>query len=148
MELNTYQQEAFNRQKSTIEKFGNKTWLWTIFFLIWIMIGGYALYLQISKGHIVTGMRDNVVWGLFIVNFIFFIGISYAGAIIAGLLHLLKVPWGKPIIRLAQLMTIISVIVGPIFILLCVGRFDRLYFLFIHHRLQSPLTWDVLAILT
>jgi molybdopterin-containing oxidoreductase family membrane subunit len=148
MELTTYQQEALDRQKSTIEKFGNKTWLWTIFFLIWIMIGGYALYLQISKGHIVTGMRDNVVWGLFIVNFIFFIGISYAGAIIAGLLHLFKVPWGKPIIRLAQLMTIISVVVGPIFILLCVGRFDRLYFLFIHPRLQSPLTWDVLAILT
>ena len=148
MELTTYQQEAFNRQKSTIEKFGNKTWLWSIFFLILIIIGGYALYLQISKGHIVTGMRDNVVWGLFIVNFIFFIGISYAGAIIAGLLHLFKVPWGKPIIRLAQLMTIISVVVGPIFILLCVGRFDRLYFLFIHPRLQSPLTWDVLAILT
>jgi molybdopterin-containing oxidoreductase family membrane subunit len=148
MELNTYQQEAFNRQKNTIEKFGNKTWLWTIFFLILIMIGGYALYLQISKGHVVTGMRDNVVWGLFIVNFIFFIGISYAGAIIAGLLHLFKVSWGKPIIRLAQLMTIISVIVGPIFILLCVGRFDRLYFLFIYPRLQSPLTWDVLAILT
>ncbi len=67
-------------------------------------------------------MRDNVVWGLFIVNFIFFIGISYAGAIISGLLLLFKVSWGKPIIRLAQMMTIISVIVGPIFILLCVGR--------------------------
>ena len=36
-------------------------------------------------------MRDNVVWG-FIVNFIFFIGLSYAGAIIAGVLHLLKCP--------------------------------------------------------
>lgn len=148
MELNTYQQEAFNHQRSNIEKFGKKTWAWVIFFLAWIMVGGYALYLQISKGHVVTGMRDNVVWGLFIVNFIFFIGISYAGAIIAGLLHLFKVSWGKPIIRLAQLMTIISVVVGPIFILLCVGRFDRLHYLFIHPRLQSPLTWDVLAILT
>lgn len=148
MELNTYQQEAFRHQRSNIEKFGKKTWMWVIFFLLWIMAGGYALYLQISKGHVVTGMRDNVVWGLFIVNFIFFIGISYAGAIIAGLLHLFKVSWGKPIIRLAQLMTIISVVVGPIFILLCVGRFDRLHYLFIHPRLQSPLTWDVLAILT
>jgi molybdopterin-containing oxidoreductase family membrane subunit len=148
MELNSYQQEAFNYQRSNIEKFSKRNMAWIIFFLMWIMVGGYALYLQISKGHIVTGMRDNVVWGLFIVNFIFFIGLSYAGAIIAGLLHLFKVSWGKPIIRLAQMMTMISVIVGPIFILLCVGRFDRLHHLFIYPRLQSPMTWDVLAIMT
>jgi Ni/Fe-hydrogenase subunit HybB-like protein len=148
MELNTYQQEAFNYQRPNIEKFGKKNMLWVIFFSLWIVVGAYALYLQIAKGHSVTGMRDNVVWGLFIVNFIFFIGLSYAGAIIAGLLHLFKVSWGKPIIRLAQMMTMISVIVGPIFILLCVGRFDRLHHLFIYPRIQSPLTWDVLAVLT
>jgi molybdopterin-containing oxidoreductase family membrane subunit len=148
MELNTYQQEAFNYQQANIENFGKRNWFWTIFFLLWIMVGGYALYLQISKGHGITGMRDNVVWGLYIVNFIFFIGLSYAGAIISGLLHLFKVSWGKPIIRLAQMMTIVSVIVGPIFILLCVGRFDRLHHLFIYPRIQSPMTWDVLAILT
>ncbi|MBP6022108.1 NrfD/PsrC family molybdoenzyme membrane anchor subunit [Ferruginibacter sp.] len=148
MELNKYQQEAFNYQRPNIEKFGKRNMLWVIFFLLWILVGGYALYLQIAKGHVVTGMRDNVVWGLFIVNFIFFIGLSYAGAIIAGLLHLFKVSWGKPIVRLAQMMTMISVIVGPIFILLCVGRFDRLHHLFIYPRIQSPLTWDVIAVLT
>nr|MBP9099681.1 polysulfide reductase NrfD [Ferruginibacter sp.] len=148
MELNTYQQEAFDYQRPNIEKFGKRNMIWSIFFLVWILVGIYALYLQIAKGHGITGMRDNVVWGLYIVNFIFFIGLSYAGAIISGLLHLSKVSWGKPIIRLAQMMTIVSVIVGPIFILLCVGRFDRLHHLFIYPRLQSPLTWDVLAILT
>jgi molybdopterin-containing oxidoreductase family membrane subunit len=148
MELNSYQQQAFNYQRANIEKFGKRNWMWTIFFLLWIAVGGYALYLQMSKGHVVTGMRDNVVWGLFIVNFIFFIGLSYAGAIIAGLLHLFRVPWGKPVIRLAQMMTVVSVVVGPIFILLCIGRLDRLHHLFIYPRLQSPMTWDVLSILT
>ena len=148
MELNTYQQEAFNYQRPNIEKFGKKNMIWSIFFLILIMVGLYALYLQIAEGHIVTGMRDNVVWGLFIVNFIFFIGLSYAGAIIGGILHLINVPWGKPIVRLAQMMTLIAVIVGPIFILLCVGRFDRLHHLFIYPRIQSPMTWDVMAVVT
>ncbi len=148
MELNSYQQQAFNQQKSRIEKFGKKNWIWSLFFLAWIAVGLYALYLQIAVGHSVTGMRDNVVWGLFIVNFIFFIGLSYAGAIISGLLHLFHVSWGKPIIRLAQIMTVVSVIVGPIFILLCIGRLDRLHHLFVYPRLQSPMTWDVLAILT
>lgn len=148
MELNSYQQKAFQHQRPFLEKYGKLNWLLTFFFLVWIAGGAYALYLQIAKGHGVTGMRDNVVWGLFIVNFIFFIGLSYAGAIIAGVLHLLKVPWGKPFIRLAQMMTIISVIVGPIFILLCVGRFDRLHHLFIYPRIQSPMTWDVMAVVT
>jgi molybdopterin-containing oxidoreductase family membrane subunit len=148
MELTKFQQEAFSQQRPAMEKFGKRTWILTGFFLAWIFVGAYALYLQIVKGHGITGMRDNVVWGLYIVNFIFFIGISYAGAIIAGLLHLFKVPWGRPIIRVAQLMTVISVIVGPIFILLCVGRFDRIYHLFVYPRIQSPMTWDVLAVVT
>lgn len=148
MELNEYQRQAFQHQRLNIEKFGKKNMAFTLFFLLWIIVGGVALYLQISQGHKVTGMRDNVVWGLFIANFIFFIGLSYAGAIISGVLHLMKVPWGKPIVRLSQMMTIISVIIGPVFILLCVGRFDRLHHLFFYPRLQSPLTWDVVAILT
>jgi molybdopterin-containing oxidoreductase family membrane subunit len=148
MELNKYQKEAFDYQRPNIEKFGKRSWMWTIFYLLLIIIGVYALYLQIAKGHVVTGMRDNVVWGLFIVNFIFFIGLSYAGAIISGIFHLFNVSWGKPVIRLAQIMTVVSVIVGPIFILLCIGRLDRLHHLFIYPRLQSPMTWDVLAILT
>ncbi len=148
MELNAYQLEALQHQRRNIETFNKKNLFWTVLFSLVIAVGAYALYLQIAHGHGVTGMRDNVVWGLFIVNFIFFIGLSYAGAIIAGVLHLFKVNWGKPIIRLAQLMTIISVIVGPVFILLCVGRFDRLHHLFIYPRIQSPMTWDVMAVVT
>lgn len=146
MELNKYQQEIFNHQRPNIEKFGRRAWGWTIFYLLWIGVGGYALYLQVVKGHEVTGMRDNVVWGLYIANFIFFIGISYAGAVISGILHILKVEWRKPIIRIAEMITVVSTIIGPVFILLCVGRLDRLHHLFLYPRLQSPITWDVLAI--
>ena len=60
------------------------------------------MYLQITKGHGITGMRDNVVWGLFIVNFIFFIGLSYAGAVICAILHLFKIKWRHPIFRLTD----------------------------------------------
>ncbi len=121
---------------------------WIVFWSIIFSFGLYALYIQATEGHIVTGMRDNVVWGLYIANFIFFIGISYAGAIISGFLHLFKVEWRKPIIRIAELITVIATIIGPLFILLCVGRLDRLHHLFIYARLQSPITWDVLAIST
>jgi Ni/Fe-hydrogenase subunit HybB-like protein len=148
MEINSYQSEIISHHKSHIEKYGTFPLYRTIFYLLWIFAGGYCIYLQIVKGHHITGMRDNVIWGLYIVNFIYIIGLSYAGAIIAGILHLAKVPWGQPIIRMAQLMSVICVIIGPIFILLCIGRLDRLYHLFFYPRLQSPMIWDVVAVMT
>jgi molybdopterin-containing oxidoreductase family membrane subunit len=121
--------------------------LLAIFFLLFAA-GIYGLIIQISEGHIVTGMRDNVVWGIYIANFIFFIGISYAGALISGILHLLRVKWRTPIIRIAEIITVISTLIGPTYILLCMGRLDRLHHLAIFGRIQSPIIWDVLAITT
>src|SRR6188768_1844376 len=131
-----------------LERTRTREWIWILFLLGVIGWGLYGLYLQITVGHTVTGMRDNVVWGLYIANFIFFIGISYAGAVISGVLHILKVEWRKPIIRIAEMITVIATVIGPVFILLCVGRFDRLHHLILYPRLQSPITWDVLAIST
>src|SRR5664279_2461494 len=119
-----------------------------VFLLIIVLVGVYALYVQVTQGHGVTGMRDNVVWGIYIVNFIFFIGISYAGAMISGILHLLHVEWRKPIIRIAEMITVISVVIGPVYILFCIGRLDRLQNIALFGRIQSPIVWDVMAILT
>jgi Ni/Fe-hydrogenase subunit HybB-like protein len=126
-----------------------KTWItWFVFFLLLFVFGMFGLYTQLTKGHIVTGMRDNVVWGIYIVNFIFFMGVSYAGALLSGVLHLFKTSWRKPIIRITELITMVSLVIGPVFILFCIGRFERLPYLIIHPRIQSPIVWDVIAIST
>jgi Ni/Fe-hydrogenase subunit HybB-like protein len=122
--------------------------LWITLLVGVVLLGVFALYWQVSRGHIVTGMRDNVVWGVYIVNFIFFMGISYAGALISGTLHLFHASWRKPIIRMAEFITIISLLIGPGFIMMCIGRLDRLPNLVIFGRIQSPITWDVIAIST
>jgi molybdopterin-containing oxidoreductase family membrane subunit len=126
-------------------------WRWYITFVSFFVvfcIGVYGLIKQIDQGHIVTGMRDNVVWGVYIVNFIFFMGLSYAGALISGVLYLFRTGWRKPVMRLAELITVISLVIGPFFIFFCIGRLDRLHYLFIYPRIQSPITWDVIAIST
>lgn len=148
MKISTTGSEILKVFSPQIEHTGMREKIWIAILLAVLAVAGYAFYLQIAKGHGITGMRDNVIWGVYIVNFMFLIGLAYAGAIIAGLLHLYRADWGKSIIRLAQLMTLASVIVGPLFILLCVGRFDRLWHLFVYPRIQSPLTWDVLAVIT
>lgn len=124
---------------------------WYIVFgilMLVFIIGIIGLVKQIDKGHIVTGMRDNVVWGVYIVNFIFFMGLSYAGALVSGTLHLFKTPWRAPVIRLAELITVISLAIGPFFIFFCVGRLERIPYILAFPRIQSPIVWDVIAILT
>ena len=141
-------QENLLAYKPHLETISKKGIALIAFLLLIILFGVYCLYIQIVKGHIVTGMRDNVVWGLYIVNFIFFIGISYAGALISGILHLLRVPWRTPIIRMAEMITVISTMIGPSYILLCIGRLDRLPNILLFGRIQSPIIWDVIAITT
>jgi molybdopterin-containing oxidoreductase family membrane subunit len=113
-----------------------------------ICVGFYALARQFIDGHLITGMRDNVVWGVYIVNFVFILGLSYAGALLAGIFHLGRVEWAKPLQRILKLITVFSLIVGPFFILLCLGRPERLLNLMIYPRIQSPIIWDVIAIVT
>ena len=148
IKLNKAQRDLLENLGPRMEKMKGTTKIFIGLFIISIVIGLIALVQQIIKGHGVTGMRDNVVWGFYIANFIFFIGVSYAGAALAAMLYYFKVPWGRPVIRIASLMALITGIVGPVFILLCIGRFDRLHQLIINARVQSPITWDVMVIST
>jgi Ni/Fe-hydrogenase subunit HybB-like protein len=142
------QKSLLNKFKPVLETTSTR---WYVTFAVLIVVFGWGIFgliEQITGGHIVTGMRDNVVWGVYIVNFIFFMGLSYAGALVSGVLHLFNSEWRKPIIRMAELITVISLIIGPFYILFCIGRLDRLHFLFIHPRIQSPISWDVIGIVT
>lgn len=140
--------EKLREFRDQVEKPKAKSIIWIIFLSLLILWGIYALIIQITQGHIVTGMRDNVVWGIYIVNFIFFMGVSYAGALVSGTLHLFRTSWRKPVIRMAEFITIIALFIGPLYILLCIGRLDKLPYLVLYGRIQSPITWDVIAIST
>ena len=144
-----------NRKKELVKEFapnvihfGALSKFWIGFLLALVLTGFVAFILQVVKGHEVTGMRDNVVWGIYIINFIFFVCLSYSGAFISGVLHFLKTPLKNSVMRIVEIITVLSLIIGPIFILLCIGRLDRLHYLFIYPRIQSPITWDIIAILT
>ncbi|OYT17047.1 MAG: hypothetical protein B7C24_04605 [Bacteroidetes bacterium 4572_77] len=127
----------------------SKSWYLQIAVLsLFILFGLFAFIVQVVQGHIVTGMRDHVVWGVYIINFIFFLGLSYAGALISSIFHLTRIQWGKPLIRMLEIMSVVTLILAPIYIILCIGRPDRLFNLLIYARVQSPITWDVIAIAT
>ncbi|MFY0626242.1 MAG: polysulfide reductase NrfD [Reichenbachiella sp.] len=148
MNPNLETKKIFEKHKYFIEKPNSRWYLKVGFLILLVAIGLYAMVLQFIEGHLITGMRDNVVWGVYIVNFVFVLGLCYASALLAGIFHLGKVEWAKPLQRILKLITVVSLIIAPFYILLCLGRPERLFNLFIYGRIQSPIIWDVIAIVT
>ena len=108
----------------------------------------YAYSTQLQQGLIVTGMRDRILWGLYITLFVFFIGISHAGTLISAILRATKAGWRTPITRMAEFITVVALMFGAIFPIIDQGRPDRLLNLFRYGRWQSPIIWDILSITT
>lgn len=129
-----------------IEKTGNEFY-WTIFFLLTIIFFVlYAYINQILVGLGVTGLAQPVSWGFYIVNFVFFIGISHAGTLISAILRLSKAEWRRPITRMAEVITGIVLAIGGLHPILDLGQPERMWNLISSGRLQSPLLWDVTSI--
>jgi molybdopterin-containing oxidoreductase family membrane subunit len=121
------------------------------------MIGVWlAFYLQqLQHGLIVTNLSDwgsggGVPWGLYIGAFIWWVGIAHGGIILSAAVRLLGMDTYQPVARLAELLTIAALTCAGIFILIHVGRPDRLVTSVIPAwptRVQwSPLMWDVTVI--
>jgi molybdopterin-containing oxidoreductase family membrane subunit len=106
----------------------------------------YMYSTQLFQGLGVTGLNNNVSWGFYIVNFVFFIGISHAGTLISAILRLSKAEWRRPITRMAEVTTAIVLAIGGLHPILDLGKPDNVLNIFFYGRLQSPLLWDVTAI--
>jgi len=107
---------------------------------------GLGWLYQLQAGLGVTGMNKPVFWGLYIVTFVFFIGVSAGGIAAASLSHLAGIEKFKPIARLAEIVAIISLVLAMLAIVFDLGRPERLLNLFIHPQFISPLTWDVFVL--
>lgn len=110
--------------------------------------GIYAYIIQLRYGLIVTGARDVVMYGLYIVNFVFFIGISYAGALVSAILRLTRAGWRTPITRMSEVIAVGGLMDGALQPIIDLGRPDRVWHMIIYGRFQSPLLWDFVAITT
>jgi molybdopterin-containing oxidoreductase family membrane subunit len=80
---------------------------------------------QILYGLGVTGLNEPVTWGFYIVNFVFFIGISHAGTLISAILRLSQAEWRRPITRMAEVITVMVLLIGAVHPILDLGRPDR-----------------------
>jgi Ni/Fe-hydrogenase subunit HybB-like protein len=129
-----------------IERTGKGFYLTAAFLLLVFAFGLYEFVRQVRYGLGVTGMNQPVTWGFYIINFVFFIGISHAGTLISAILRLTQAEWRRPITRMAEVITAIVLAIGGLHPIIDLGRPDRVLNVFMWGRLQSPLLWDVMSI--
>jgi len=134
-------------------------WWWISFavFFVLMSIGlGYYVPLTIAKGIGVWGNNNQVAWGWAIINFVWWIGIGHAGTAFSIFLLVFRQKWRTSINRAAEAMTVFAVLAAGLFPAIHVGRAWDEMFIFPYGpnsrglwvNFNSPLLWDVFAILT
>lgn len=108
----------------------------------------YAYYIQLQEGLGVTGLRDFVSWGMYISHFVFFVATALIGMLLSGVLGLMGYEWIKPIGRIAEIIAVAFAAVAGLVIVSDMGRPDRLPYVFMFGRVQSPILWDVTVVTT
>ena len=117
------------------------------FFVPWIY--------QLNVGVGAAGMNRNAVWGTYISNFIFWIGLSHSGTLLSAVLHITQSSWRKAIYRSAEAMTLFSLMTAACFVMVHVGRVWFVHWsapipneMGLWPNFRSPLLFDVMAITT
>ena len=110
---------------------------------------------QIYIGLGIAGYTHPVFWGVYIVTFVFWVGIAHAGTLISAILFLFRAKWRNAINRSAEAMTVMAVMTAGMFLGIHVGRIWKAYFILPYPNqrglwvnFRSPLEWDTFAIST
>lgn len=110
---------------------------------------------QALNGMGVAGISHPVGWGVYITNFVFWVGIAHSGTLISAVLFLFRARFRSAFNRIAEAMTVIAVLTAGLYPLIHLGRVWKFYYLlpYPNQRLlwvnfRSPLIWDVFAVST
>ena len=124
---------------------GGRTWYPVVALLLILLgVGIYAYLEELSEGMAATGLRDlgpqgGATWGLYITFVIYFVGLSFAGISAAALIRLAKIDRLRPIVRMAELLTVICLMLAAMTIVADLGQPLRgILNLFRYARPQSP----------
>ena len=139
------------REENLVRRMTTSTWkfyVWIAFLSSVLLLGLGVYVLQVRRGLIITGLRDQVSWGLYIATFVFWVGVSKGGTMISAILRITNSSWRAPMTRMSEAITVLALLTGVPMIVADLGRPDRIWNLFRHGRIQSPLIWDLISVNT
>jgi molybdopterin-containing oxidoreductase family membrane subunit len=142
-----------------MESMTTSSWrFWVVFVILSLLVAVcffFAWGYLIAEGLGVAGVMRPSYWGIFLVNTVFWIGISHAGTFISAILRVFKAEFRRPFTRAAELMTTFGLVQAGASIFMHMGRAWLAYWMIpipnermLWPNFHSPLMWDLLAITT
>ncbi len=131
---------------TTLKSMSRITQVW-IGVLVLVMLAGLVAFVnQYLNGLQLTGMRNLVSWGLYIITFTFLVGLSAGGLIVSASAYVFNIEKLKSMAPVGVVAAVASVIGAMAAILPDMGRPERLLNIVVGLRLTSPIFWDLTVI--
>lgn len=108
--------------------------------------GVAAWIYQLANGLGVTGMNNGSSWGLYIASFMFFVGLSAGGLIVASSASVFHVAKFKQVALPAVILSTVCICCAGMFVLIDLGGIQRIWRIVTGPNPTSPLLWDICVI--
>ncbi|HEY4674831.1 MAG TPA: NrfD/PsrC family molybdoenzyme membrane anchor subunit, partial [Candidatus Bathyarchaeia archaeon] len=119
---------------------------WIGILLVLVGLGVYALNLQYMQGFASTGMRDVMIWGVYITNFEFLVGISTGIMIAISVAYLWNNKLFEPILHIGGILATVTVVPAMLFVAADIGRPERLLNIVLYPNMSSMLVLDFVSL--
>jgi dimethyl sulfoxide reductase membrane subunit len=121
-------------------------WMWYGLLASGMAIGLGSFLYQWINGLSVTGLSNTVSWGLYIVVFMFLVGISAGGLIVVAVSELLGATRLVSLNRLAVIVSGTAIAAAAVSIIPDLGRPELFWKMIVSPNPTSPLVWDMVII--
>lgn len=125
-------------------------WIWVSSLMILVLFGLNTYAKQLAQGLVITGMGDEVSWGLYIANFAFLVGMAAAAVMMVIPAYIFKDKEMHKVVIFSELFAVAAMIMCMLFIVVDLGRPDRLWHMTpvigYFNWPGSLLTWDVIVL--
>ena len=101
---------------------------------------------QLATGLGITGMSNANSWGLYIIMFMFFVGLSAGGLIVASSASVFHIQKFKAVAMPAIILSTACICVAGMCILIDLGGIQRVWMVLASPNFTSPLLWDMCVI--
>jgi molybdopterin-containing oxidoreductase family membrane subunit len=123
-------------------------WLGGLFAICLLGLNAYAK--QFVHGLVVTGMSDQVSWGVYIANFTFLVGVAAAAVMLVIPVYIYKNEELHDLVIFGELLAVAAILMCLAFVTVDLGRPDRFWHLIPgvgkFNFPGSMLSWDVIVL--
>ncbi len=125
-------------------------YLWVGTLTVFCLLGLNAYAKQFVHGLVVTGMTDQVSWGVYIANFTFFVGVAAAAVMLVIPVYIYKNEELHELVIFGELLAVAAILMCLAFVTVDLGRPDRFWHLIPgigkFNFPGSMLSWDVIVL--